>query len=426
LITKPADLVIRREEPMDPSGNPKKSFFNDEVRWQGQVQQVDTIDALGIKLQRYTGEFWTSAQRKAASLHEISYRACFKPQLPRFFITGLTQEGDRVYDPFSGRGTTVLEAGLLRRRVISNDANPLCRILTRPRFFIPMEKEVAARLAMILFQNEAKAGIDLSMFYEQKTEGEIVTLRNYLLEREEADALDSVDSWIRMVATSRLTGHSPGFFSVYTLPPNQAVSPDRQVLINTQRKQVPEYRNIRDLILRKTRSLVRGLSPEECNNLKKAGTDGLFLTGDSRNTPAIPDESISLTVTSPPFLDTVQYTKDNWLRCWFNGIDGEGIERDLTVTRSLESWCRVMEATFRELFRVTVPGGHVAFEVGEVRRGRIRLDEQVLPAGMAAGFTPLGILINLQRFTKTSHIWGIGNNDSGTNTNRIVIFRKED
>ena len=85
-----------------------------------------------------------------------------------------------------------------------------------------------------------------------------------------------------------------------------------------------------------------------------------------------------------------------------------------------------MEATFRELFRVTVPGGYVAFEVGEVRRGRIRLDEQVLPVGMAAGFTPLGILINLQRFTKTSHIWGIGNNDSGTNTNRIVIFEKED
>ena len=411
---------------MDPGGNPKKTVFNDLIRRSGPVRDIETIDASGIRLQRCTGEFWTSAQRKAASLHEISYRACFKPQLPRFFITGLTHEGDRVYDPFSGRGTTVIEAGLLGRRVTSNDANPLSRILTRPRFFIPLEKEVAARLEKIAPRNEAKAGIDLSMFYEPKTERAIVTLRDYLLEREETRETDAVDSWIRMVATSRLTGHSPGFFSVYTLPPNQAVSPDRQVLINTQRKQVPEYRNIRDLILRKTRSLVRGLSPEECSNLKKAGTDGLFLTGDSRNTPAIPDESISLTVTSPPFLDTVQYAKDNWLRCWFNGLDGEGIERDLTVTRSLESWCRVMEATFRELFRVTVPGGHVAFEVGEVRRGRIRLDEQVLPAGMAAGFTPLGILINLQRFTKTSHIWGIGNNDSGTNTNRIVVFEKEE
>ncbi len=30
-------------------------------------------------------EFWTSGQRQAHSLHEVSYRACFKPQLPRIF-----------------------------------------------------------------------------------------------------------------------------------------------------------------------------------------------------------------------------------------------------------------------------------------------------------------------------------------------------
>ncbi len=410
---------------MDPGKNPEKDFFGELVRRSDPVPHIEMIDSSGIKIQRYSGEFWTSAQRKAAALHEISYRACFKPQLPRFFITGLTDAGDRIYDPFSGRGTTVIEAGLFGREVASNDANPLSRILTRPRFFIPKEKEVAARLSNIVSGNGAKARIDLSMFYDPKTEGEIVALRDYLLEREEAGETDPVDSWIRMVATSRLTGHSPGFFSVYTLPPNQAVSPERQVLINTRRKQVPEYRNIRDIILKKTRSLVRGLSLGEYETLKSAGTCGLFLTGDSRNTPAIPDESVSLTVTSPPFLDTVQYAKDNWLRCWFNGFDAEAIERDLTVTRSLSSWCNAMEATFRELFRVTVPGGHVAFEVGEVRGGRIRLDEQVLPVGLAAGFTPLGILINLQRFTKTSHIWGIGNNDSGTNTNRIVLFRKE-
>ena len=411
---------------MDSSGFPENTYWRDLIHWSGSVPKVETINASGIKIQRYTGEFWTSGQRKAASLHEISYRACFKPQLPRFFITGLTNEGDRVYDPFSGRGTTVIEAGLLGRQVNSNDANPLSRILTRPRFFVPPEKEIANRLIKIVRRNGAKAEIDLSMFYEAKTESEIVSLREYLLKREDDGETDSVDSWIRMVATSRLTGHSPGFFSVYTLPPNQAVLPERQGLINNRRKQVPEYRNIRDLILIKTRSLVRSLSQKERDNLKNAGICGIFLTEDSRNTPAIPDESIHLTVTSPPFLDTVQYAKDNWLRCWFNGIDGAAIERDLTVTRSLDSWCNAMKATFHELFRVTVPGGHIAFEVGEVRRGRIRLDEQVLPVGLAAGFTPLGILVNLQQFTKTSHIWGIGNNDSGTNTNRIVIFRKEE
>src|SRR5262245_54935688 len=50
----------------------------------------------------FVNEFWTARQRQASSLHEISYRACFKPQLPRFFIERLTQPGDAVYDPFMG------------------------------------------------------------------------------------------------------------------------------------------------------------------------------------------------------------------------------------------------------------------------------------------------------------------------------------
>ena len=46
-------------------------------------------------------EYWTSKQRQAHSLHEISYRACYKPQLPQFFIERLSEEGDVVYDPFN-------------------------------------------------------------------------------------------------------------------------------------------------------------------------------------------------------------------------------------------------------------------------------------------------------------------------------------
>ena len=59
-------------------------------------------------------EYWTSAQRQAHSLHEVSYRACFKPQLPGFFISRLTDHGDAVYDPFMGRGTTMRWGPTLR------------------------------------------------------------------------------------------------------------------------------------------------------------------------------------------------------------------------------------------------------------------------------------------------------------------------
>ena len=49
-----------------------------------------------VAVRTFVNEFWTAKQRAASRLHEISYRACFKPQLPRFFIERLTQPGDRV------------------------------------------------------------------------------------------------------------------------------------------------------------------------------------------------------------------------------------------------------------------------------------------------------------------------------------------
>ena len=70
------------------------------------------------------------------------------------------------------------------------------------------------------------------------------------------------------------------------------------------------------------------------------------------------------------------------------------------------------------------PGGHVAFEVGEVRGGKIKLEEAVVPCAKAAGLEPIAIVINSQVFTKTANCWGVSNNRKGTNTNRIVVLQK--
>jgi hypothetical protein len=79
----------------------------------------------------------------------------------------------------------------------------------------------------------------------------------------------------------------------------------------------------------------------------------------------------------------------------------------------------------RELYRVTTTPGWVAFEVGEVRGGSVRLDEAIAPLGMKAGFECVCVMVNEQNFTKTANCWGVSNNSKGTNSNRIVLFRKE-
>jgi len=385
---------------------------------------VEEVEIGGLRVPRYTNEFWTARQRQASSLHELSYRACFKPQLPRFFIEIFSGKEDLVYDPFGGRGTTALEAGLLGRYPISNDINPLGEILARPRFFPPDPQKIQVRLSEIPLDKNKKAEIDLSMFFHPETEGEIVSIKEWLQERKENGKEDDLDRWLRMVATNRLTGHSPGFFSVYTLPPNQAISPERQKLINEKRNQKPEYRSTRDLVMKKTQSLLRDIKQQERERLKKTGQKALFLQKDARKTPEIDDSSIQVVVTSPPFLDVIQYSEDNWLRLWFNGFTQEKLKSKVTHLGGVQKWSDFMQEVFFELFRILKPGGWVAFEVGEVKNGKIKLDEYIIPVGIKAGFNCAGILVNLQDFTKTSNIWGIKNNKRGTNTNRIVLFQK--
>ena len=374
----------------------------------------------------YRGEFWTARQRQASSLQEISYRACFKPQLPAYFISRLTAPADVVYDPFSGRGTTAVEAALHGRRVIANDVNPLSAILTRPRLEAPTLDAIEARLAQLDTGEQPGTLPDLSMFYHHDTLREIASLRGYLQARHAAGDEDAVDRWIRMVATNRLTGHSKGFFSVYTLPPNQATSAERQIKINRTRNQTPDYRDTHALILKKSRVLQRDVHAEQRATLAKAAAGARHLTGRADDTKSIAGGSVQLTVTSPPFLDIVQYASDNWLRCWFNDLDAQAIAAGITMSRTIEKWNATMARVFAELYRITKTGGWVAFEVGEVRKGKIRLEEHVVPLGMAAGFNCEAILINEQRFTKTANIWGVGNNEAGTNSNRIVVFRKMD
>ena len=396
-----------------------RNFGTETRQW---VTRATTFSGGAVEVPTYVNEFWTARQRQASRLHEISYRACFKPQLPRFFIERLSQVGERVYDPFMGRGTTPLEAALLGRVPIGCDANPLSLTLIRPRLRPPVLTDIQTRLQHIPFADHDEFPEDLLVFYHPATLKQICSLKKYLLRRQAERTFDAVDDWIALVALNRLTGHSGGFFSVYTLPPNQAVSIKAQRKINQRRNQSPPPREVPTMILRKSAVLLSDCTFSVRQTLESVAGDALLLTGQSHHTPQIASDSIPLVVTSPPFLNVVQYDTDNWLRCWFLGIDPGSVR--LTMPRKLEEWQKAMTAVFHELHRVLKPGGHVAFEVGEVHGGATKLEEAVLPCGLAAGLEPRLVLINDQEFTKTANCWGVDNMGKGTNTNRIVLLRK--
>lgn len=374
-----------------------------------------TLEQVEAGIPYLVNAFWTAGQRQAHSIHEISYRACFKPQLPAFFIRRLTAPGELVYDPFMGRGTTPIEAALLGRRAAGNDINPLGVLLTRPRLRPAATEAVAAALAALDWDAPQPAAPELLAFYSPATLRRLLALRAWLAGAAAGEAPDPVADWIRMVALNRLTGHSPGFFSVYTLPPNQAASVAGQRRINARRSQVPPDRDVAALILRKSRALLADPLPPLLPPHR-------LTTAPAERNPAIADGSVALVVTSPPFLDVVQYAADNWLRCWFAGLDARAVP--IAQHAGPAAWQAMVRAVLAELARVLRPGGHLAFEVGEVRGGRLLLERLVWAAAEGLPFDRLFVMVNRQDFTKTANCWGIANNARGTNSNRIVVLRR--
>jgi hypothetical protein len=91
---------------------------------------------------------WQDNNRRwAAPQHyTCSYMAMFPPALPHYFIRRFTEPGDIVLDPFSGRGTTTLEAIAQGRIGVGNDLNDLAYVLTKGKLANPNLDDVLVRL----------------------------------------------------------------------------------------------------------------------------------------------------------------------------------------------------------------------------------------------------------------------------------------
>lgn len=397
------------------------------------VSSITTYGSSGSEIaeeSRVTSEFWTAQQRQGHSLHEISYRACFKPQLPEYFINRYTEPGDLVADPFLGRGTTPLQAYLMGRRAAGSDVNPLCVMLVRPRFDPPPLEAANNRLREVLdnYANDeavSKPTDDLLAFYHPDTLSQLLLLRQWFIDRQFDSEFDRIDDWLRMVCLNRLSGHSPGFFSVRTMPPNQAVSAESQRRINERIGQKAEKKDIVGIVMRKSKSLLRsGYPGSQQLPFEDSLPAPMLDTTTANNLTYLNDSSVDLVVTSPPFLNIVDYRKDNWLRCWFAGIDADKVQ--ISGYSSVAEWRSFIREALEELCRVVKKDGHIAFEVGEVRNGKVKLEEEVIQATEGLPIVLQSVLVNQQKFTKTSNLWGINNNSGGTNTNRVVLLKRLD
>ncbi len=256
-------------------------------------------------------------------LHSICpYFAMFPERFVREKVERFSGRRDWVFDPFSGRGTTILESRLAGRRAAASDINPVAYCLSRAKAEVPTLDAVTRRLDMLesAYQRQmcvverSHGNEELPAFFRRafyhSTLRELMFLRQALAWR-----TDSVDCFVAVLVLGSLHGEmdrSPSYFS-NQMPRTIALKPDYSLRYWGERRLFPRKRKVFDILRGRAALRLAGVPPIE---------DGLVRLSDARRSAcAFPEITgqVSLVVSSPPYLDVTNCEEDQWLRLWFLG-----------------------------------------------------------------------------------------------------------
>lgn len=292
-------------------------------------------------------------------LHALHpYPARFIPQIPRKAISQWSHPGDLVLDPFCGCGTTILESILLGRPAIGIDNNDVAILVSRAKttHYSFQDLRILEKFLEELGFTVSSLGSSVSIPDYKNIEywfckealvdlSKIRTAVYQLPERTQLLALAVFSSIIVRVSNQDSDTRYARINKTYQS--GNAIEWFRSRLINT-------IERVRMIIeLPKTTASVYG--------------------ADSRNLECIPNDSIDLIVTSPPYINAYDYHKYHRHRIhWIEGNvtlarDTEIGKHD-TFTRpkaTPDRYFKDMYKCFREWTRVLVPGGHAFVVIGD-------------------------------------------------------------
>lgn len=358
----------------------------------------------------------------------------FPPALPRYFIEQCSRLGDTVYDPFSGRGTTPLEACLAARVGIGSDANPLATLLTAAKVRVPHKQECLDRIESLRDSYRrsavtASAPAEIAMLFDgRRTLPQLLYLR-YSLTR------TNVDIFLKAALAGILHGNHPSRPSLsrtlsISMPNTFSMSPQYISKYKTKHKLKKYPFDAFDLLSRR------------CEHLMREGghtVRGRAFNSDARRAfRALPEDSVDLVITSPPYLRVVRYGKYNWIRLWFIGHSVEQVDRSVGIERTdrrlrlsdrmkLPDYLSFITTVLQGLGRVVRPGGRCILVVGDVVDGDItvNLAQEIFAATRRqVPFQMEDIVTDqIDPGKKVTKIWG-GTKGGATTVDRVLILRK--
>jgi len=104
------------------------------------IVRVDGDIPVDLSVSRGDRYLFISYDQTALTHGLHKYPAKFFPELPRWLIRRYSKEFDTILDPFSGSGTTNVEALLLKRNSVGIDVDPFSRFISKVKV-TPLEED---------------------------------------------------------------------------------------------------------------------------------------------------------------------------------------------------------------------------------------------------------------------------------------------
>ena len=245
------------------------------------------------------------------------YPAKFFPELPRWLIKRYSQENDMILDPFSGSGTTNVEARLLRRNSVGIDVDPFSRFISTVKVRPLAEKELIETQeslfnAVEAYQPALVSESDIPSFpYRDNWFNREITLELAYLKK----AIESLDK-----SESTKNFFKVCFSSIIRSVSNADDNCTRTVIRKVLKKQVnpsDALRKFVETVLIKVPKMI-----EFSQNVPQDITVSFPENMDARHIK-YDAATFDLVLTSPPYANAVDYPRTHQLELyWLGFADG--------------------------------------------------------------------------------------------------------
>ncbi len=349
------------------------------------------------------------------------YPAKFIPQIPKYFVEQFSEPGDVIYEPFLGSGTTAVEANIMGRNVIGNDANELAVLISKVKT-TPISLQHLNNLESLLNNIYNKIFLLYSGNKIEIKKPDIINLdlwfKDYVI-----NELVLIKEEIEKLEDKTLRDFCLVAFSGIIINVSNQDSDTRYVRVHKNIKQFETYdrfarqlNKLKKIMIISYKQLENGYS-----NFKVADTrmDGIF-----------PDNSANLTITSPPYPNAYDYHLYHKYRLFWLGMNQRELRQNEIGAHSDYSkknganendFMKDMEKCFINIGRILKPGSYCVLLIGDsILKGRKIHNNEILKK--SAKNTSLNFIVEYTRTLnplKKSFNPKIGN----IKTEKIMLFK---